>query len=104
MFKAVAVIGVLLVLLAAAAFEILDRGREIKSLEYEVLASKERIESLNAAINEREVERRELNKRLAVIASGIEELKQNDEEILEWAAAPIPSAVADFMRKNRPVW
>ncbi len=104
MLKALGAIAVLTVLLLLAASEILDRGSEIKALKYEVIEYKERMESLNAAVEARETERRELNKRLSAIISGIEELKRNDKEILEWATTPIPDGVVDFMRKNRPVW
>ena len=83
MFKTIATVGVLIVLLLLAVYEIVDRGAEIKDLRYEVIEYKERMESLNAAVEAREAERRELNKRLSAIISGIEELKRNDKEILE---------------------
>lgn len=104
MFKTIAAVGVLVVLLLLAVYEIVDRGAEIKGLRYEVIAAGERMKSLNAAIDSREAERRELNKRLSIIISGVEELKRNDEKILEWADTPIPDGVVEFMRENRPIW
>lgn len=104
MLKAVGVAAILAVLLVISTAEILDRSSQIKVLNTEISAHKASMANLQAALEDRELERKEVANRFALIAKGIQELKDNDEKILEWASTPIPDGVVDFMRENRPNW